>query len=214
MKKLVNLLFIFTIAAFSVNTMYAQTKFGAKASLNFFNMTIKDNDDDKIDTKMVPGFNIGAFAEIPLVPEFYIKPELLFAQKGYKFDVLGEDVKTKISYIELPITFMYKGELSGGSVFLGFGPYFAFGIGGKVKNGDTEDVKFKNDVSLTEASQNVYFKPLDVGGKFYAGYEFGNGFSFAIESSLGLINIMPKIAGNDNGTAKNVGFGLALGYKF
>jgi hypothetical protein len=214
MKKLVKLILVLSVAAFTVNTIQAQTRFGAKASFNFYNMTVKDNNDDKLDTKMVPGFNIGAFAEIPLVPEFYIKPELLFAQKGYKYEVLGKDVKTKLSYIEVPVTFMYKGELSGGSVFLGFGPYFAFGIGGKAKNGSTEDVKFKNDISLIEASQNVYFKPLDVGGKFYAGYEFGNGFSFAIESSLGLVNISPKIAGNDNGTAKNVGFGLALGYKF
>lgn len=211
MKKL-KLLFILTLAAFAANS-YAQTNFGAKASFNFYNMTVKDNNDDKQDTKMVPGFNIGVFAEIPLVPEFYIKPELLFAQKGYKYEILGEDVKTKLSYIEVPITFMYKGQLSGGSVFLGFGPYFAYGIGGKVKNGGTEDVEFKKELNSSQFPLRTY-KPLDIGGKFYAGYEFGNGFSFAIESSLGLVNIMPDFSGNDDSSAKNVGFGLALGYKF
>lgn len=213
MRKVVKSIVVIAVLVWTANSVTAQVAFGIKGAVNMFNMTIKDDDDDKADTKMVPTFSAGVFAEIPIAPEFFIKPELLFAQKGYKMDD-PVDAKTKLSYIELPVTFMYKGALSGGNVFLGFGPYVAFGIGGKMKNGDSYTVKFKNDVSLIEATQNPYYKPLDVGGKFYAGYEFGNGFSFAIESSLGLVNIQPEVAGTEIGDAKNVGFGLALGYKF
>lgn len=213
MKKAIKIILVIAVLLWTANSLSAQVSFGVKGAFNMFNMTLKDNDDDKANTKMVPTFSAGVFAEIPIAPEFFIKPELLYAQKGYKNEDV-DDAKTKLSYVELPVTFMYKGALSGGNVFLGFGPYFALGIGGKMKNGDSQTVKFKNDVSLIEAVQNPYYKPLDIGGKFYAGYEFGNGFSFAIETSLGLVNILPDIGGNESGDAKNVGFGLALGYKF
>lgn len=207
--------YILTIAfaVLSIHTAMAQVSFGIRGAANMFNMTVKDNDDDKMDTKMVPTWNAGVFAEIPLGTEFFVRPELSFAQKGYKADIINE-TKTKLSYVELPVTFLYKGALSGGNVMVGFGPYIALGIGGKVKNGSTSDVKFKNDVSLQDATKNAYFKPLDSGAKVYAGYELGNGLSFTIETSLGLVNIMPKLNGSENGDAKNVGFGLGIGYKF
>lgn len=197
----------------SLHGALAQISFGLRGAVNMFNMSVKDNDDDKMDTKMVPTWNAGVFAEIPLGTEFFIRPELSYAQKGYKADILSETT-TKLSYVELPITFLYKGALSGGHVMIGFGPYVAMGIGGKVKNGSTTDVKFKNDVSLQDATQNAYFKPLDAGAKVYAGYELANGLSFTIETSLGLVNILPKLNGNENGDAKNVGFGIGVAYKF
>ncbi|NJK95922.1 MAG: hypothetical protein HC905_14305 [Bacteroidales bacterium] len=48
---------------------------------------------------------------------------------------------------------------------------------------------------------------------FYAGYELANGLIFILETSLGLVNIAPKIEGQENGNAKNVGFGISVGYK-
>lgn len=191
---------------------FSQVSFGVKGAANMFNMTVKDNNDDKVSTGMVPTFSAGVYADIPLVPEFFIRPELLFTQKGYKNKDL-DDAKTRISYVEIPVSFLYKAALTGGNVIIGFGPYAALGIGGKMKDGNSRDVKFKNDVSIQEASQNPYFKSLDFGAKIYAGYEFGTRLSLAIESSLGLVNILPQLNGNDNGNAKNVGFGIAIGYK-
>lgn len=211
MKKLI-IFFILITAFAAANRLIAQVSYGFRGAVNMFNMTIKDNNDDKLDTKMAPGWNAGLFAEIPLGPEFVIRPELSFAQKGFKMDEVTE-TRTTLSYVELPVTFLYKGTLSGGKVLVGFGPYIAMGIGGKVKNGNTSDVKFKNDISVQEATQNSYYKPLDSGVKVYAGYELAGGLSFTIETSLGLVNIMPKVGGNENGDAKNVGFGIGVAYK-
>lgn len=177
-----------------------------------FNMSVKDNSDDKISTKMIPTWNAGVFADITLTPEFFVRPELLYSQKGYKNEDMADAI-SRVSYLELPVTFLYKAALTNGNVMVGFGPYFALGIGGKMKNGSTSDIKFKNDISLLEATQNPYLKPVDVGAKIYAGYEFANGLSFAIETSLGLVNISPKVEGNDYGDAKNVGFGISVGYR-
>ena len=196
------------------NSIVAQTTFGVRGAVNMFNVTLKDNDDDKLTTKMVPAWNAGVFAEIPLGTEFFFRPELSYAQKGFKNEETTTDTKTSLSYVELPVTLLYKGALSGGSVMIGFGPYIAMGIGGKVKNGSSSTVKFKNDISIQEAAQNPYFKTLDYGAKVYAGYELANGLSFTIETSLGLVNIMPELDGNENGDAKNVGFGIGVAYRF
>lgn len=213
MKTLLRISLILLISSLSANSIMAQLSYGVRGAVDMFNMSVKDNNDDKVSTSMIPTWNIGVFAEYPLGPEFAIRPELSFAQKGFKNKDL-DDVKTRLSYIELPIAFLYKGALSGGNVLVGFGPYIAMGIGGKVKNGSTHDVKFKSDISLTEAMQDPYFKRFDAGAKIYAGYEFANGLSFTIETSLGLVNVMPKVAGDDYGDAKNVGFGIGVGYKF
>jgi hypothetical protein len=47
--------------------------------------------------------------------------------------ILGQSFNTtlKISYLELPLNFLYKPMLGKGHLLLGFGPYVAFGIGGK-----------------------------------------------------------------------------------
>lgn len=214
MKKIYRFLLIAAVLVLVADGLAAQVSIGVRGAVNMFNMTVKDNDDDKLSTKMIPAWNAGLFAEFPLGPEFFIRPELSYAQKGYKNTELADETRTTLSYVELPVTFLYKGALTSGSVMIGFGPYVAYGIGGKVKNGTTRDVKFKNDISLTDLNSNAYFKPLDAGAKVYAGYELGNGLSFTIETSLGLVNILPELNGEQNGDAKNVGFGIGVAYKF
>lgn len=54
---------------------------GVKGSFNMFNLSEEDLLGDKVKNKMILTFDAGVFLEIPLVPEFYIRPELLFAQK-------------------------------------------------------------------------------------------------------------------------------------
>ncbi len=203
--------FVLAVLFLITNSITAQVSFGIKGAVNMFNMSVKDNNDDKVTTKMLPTWNAGVFAELPLTTEFFVRPELVYAVKGYKNE--DNDTKVSLSYVELPVTFLYKAALTGGNVMIGFGPYIAMGIGGKVKNGSSSDIKFKNDITQQENSQNFY-KPLDAGAKVYAGYELNNGLSFSLETSLGLVNIKPKVAGNDNGDAKNVGFGFAIGYRF
>jgi len=59
-------------------------------------------------------------------------------------------------------------------------------------------------------------KAFDAGAGVYAGYETALGLYFQLNTQLGLLNINSK----DNRTpdseavVKNVGFGLAVGYRF
>lgn len=192
------------------------TTFGIRAGVNFQNINGKDGSGDKLENKLKTGFHIGANAEIPVAPDFYVQPVLLFSTKGTKFDQPGDD-KLNLSYIELPVNFLYKPVLGAGKLLVGLGPYLAYGIGGKVKSeGDDIDVKFKSKVKVGDDPDKAYFKPFDAGANFLVGYEFSNKFSAQLNAQLGLVDIAPKYDGIPSNDARsaNTGFGVSVGYRF
>lgn len=213
MKK-IKIVILMAALLFGTATTFAQG-FGVKGSFNFFNLTQETTSGNKVDNNMMPTFDAGIFYELPVAPEFYIRPELLFAQKGAKNDNNLLDFKARLSYLELPVLFLYKGGLGSNHVLLGFGPYMALGVGGKYDSNLLDvDIKFKNDIS-SATQLAAYYKPLDFGAQLMAGYELDMGLSFALNASLGLVNIEPKVAGQKlDSFTKNNGFGLTVGYRF
>lgn len=201
------------LAAFSTRAQ-EKTTFGVRGGVNFQNLNGKDIDGNKLDNKLKTGFNIGVNAEVPVAKEFYLQPGVLFTTKGAK---TGDNQTTSISYIEVPVNFLYKPALGNGKLLLGFGPYVAFGVGGKVKrdNASDVDVKFKNTISVSDL-EDPYFRRFDAGGNLLAGYEFNNKLSFQINAQLGLAKINPEINNfpADQSSVKNTGFGVSAGYRF
>lgn len=201
-------------------TMYAQqmtvtadkTTFGIRAGVNFQNINGKDANDDDLENDLMTGFHAGVNAEIPVGTGTYIQPGVLYTLKGAKFN--NSDNKIKLSYIDIPVNFLYKPVLGTGNMLLGFGPYVGFGIGGKVDVGNAEvDVEFGNSRSALEFNK---FKRVDAGANFLAGYEFANRLSFQLNAQLGLIDINPEISGlsGDDTNWRNTGWGISLGYRF
>jgi hypothetical protein len=192
------------------------TTFGLRAGVNFQNLTGEIGGND-LENKLKTGFHIGVNAEIPIAPEFYLQPGVLFSTKGAKSDE-DDDVKTNISYVEVPINFLFKPTLGTGKLLLGIGPYIGIAVGGKIKgDGDDVDIEFKNDITANEfATGDPYLKRLDFGGNLLAGYEFSSKFSFQLNAQLGMSNLFPKVNGDklDNTKMKNTGFGVSLGYRF
>lgn len=121
--------------------------------------------------------------------------------------------QTKLSYIEIPLNFVYKPVLGAGNLLLGFGPYVGFGIDGKTEsaNGFETDVEFGNDDVVRDPSKD-YLKRSDAGANLLAGYEFSNKVSVQLNAQLGLANINPENSGQAK--RKNTGFGVSLGYRF
>src|SRR4051812_7128897 len=97
--------------------------FGLRAGVNFQNINGKDEDGDKLEYDMLTGFNAGINVEIPIAPQFYFQPGLLYTIKGAKSKevVLGQTYtgRVKISYLELPLNFVFKPELGTGHFLLG-----------------------------------------------------------------------------------------------
>ncbi|HQV85140.1 MAG TPA: porin family protein [Chitinophagaceae bacterium] len=201
------------------------TSFGLRAGVNFQNITGKDEDGNKLENDLLTGFNIGINAEIPLAPQFYFQPGLLFTTKGAKSEdlILGQTIKGKIniSYVEMPLNFLYKPMLGQGRLLMGFGPYVALGVGGKATyegggSSLSEDIEFKKTVKLSDPDDVFYVRPMDAGANLLFGYQFANKVSVQLNAQLGLTKINPEYEGasNDRTEAKNTGFGISLGYRF
>lgn len=199
-------------------------RFGILGGVNFQNLNGKDSDGNKLENDMIVGFHAGVNVQIPIAPEFYFQPGLLFSTKGAKntIEILGTAVTTTVnlSYVELPLNLVYKGALGNGFVLVGFGPYVGYGIGGKVKSEggsvslDT-DIKFQNTVETGDPVDVYYVKAFDAGANVFAGYEMAGGLFFQLNAQLGMLNINPEYKGaeGDKSAIKNTGFGLSLGYR-
>lgn len=190
-----------------------KTTFGLRAGVNFQNINGKDEDGDKLENDLLTGFHVGVNAEIPVGTGTYLQPGILYTTKGSKLE--NSDTKIKISYIDIPVNFIYKPILGTGNMVLGFGPYVGFGIGGKVDDGDEEvDIEFTKEFDAGNDAPQL--KRLDAGANFLAGYEFANKLSFQLTAQLGLVDINPNTGNGSNGETsfRNTGWGLSIGYRF
>ena len=198
----------------------AQISVGVLGGVNFQNLNGKNSSGDALENTMIPGFHAGVNVQIPIAPEFYFQPELMFSTKGAKNVGSILTTNTNLSYVELPLNFLYKGQLGSGFVFIGVGPYVAYAVKGKVKTEGgsvslDSPVKFQNVVEITD-TQYPYYKALDAGGNILFGYELSSGIFAQVNAQLGMLNINPeyKILTNDKSVVKNTGFGVSLGYRF
>ena len=204
----------------SVPLAIAQNKisFAILGGINLQNLNGKNIDGDKLENDMIIGFHAGVNIQIPIVPQFFFQPGLLFTTKGAK-NPNGTSIK--LSYVELPLNLVYKALVGNGKIMLGFGPYFGYAIGGKVKpeSGSATDIEFKNVVETGDPASVTYFKAFDAGGNIFAGYELASGIFLQLDTQLGMLKINPE----DNRTVpvyseksslKNTGFGLSIGYRF
>ncbi len=191
-----------------------RTTFGLRGGVNFSTFNGEDGNGNDLDNKIATGFNVGLNAEIPVGTGSYIQPGVLFSTKGTEYQSGAE---ANLSYIEIPVNFVYKPMLGTGNMLLGFGPYVALGVGGKFKssNGTESDIEFENEIT-TPAPGVAYFRKTDAGANLLAGYEFANKFSVQLNAQLGLVNIIPEYTAlpNDDAKIKNTVFGLSLGYRF
>jgi len=208
----VAVIFATSIYAQSMVKTVNKTTFGIRAGVNFQNINGKDAAENNLENDLTTGFHAGLNAEVPLGTGFYLQPGVLYSIKGAEFN---NNAKVKLSYIEVPINFVYKPILGSGNMLLGFGPYAGFGIGGKIKSGGSEtDIDFGS--SYNAANPATYFNSFDAGGNLLAGYEFANKVSFQLNAQLGLVNINKENEGitADKTRWRNTGFGASLGYRF
>ena len=221
-NKILSIALILVLSAsFAMAQEKSKMSFGILGGVNFQNLNGKDFSGDKLDNDLLTGFNAGVNVQIPIVPQFYFQPGLMFATKGAKSTYGSITSTTKLNYIEMPLNLVYKAVLGKGSFMLGFGPYLAYGIGGNVKTEGgsislDQDIKFQSVVEAGDPLLVPFFKAFDAGGNIFAGYEMANGIFLQLDTQFGMININPeyKSLPNDKSSTKNTGYGLSLGYRF
>ncbi|MBC7381871.1 MAG: PorT family protein [Bacteroidia bacterium] len=212
-------------AALSISTFLAQAQkkvsVGISAGVNLQNITGKDPLDNDMSNSVVARFNGGLKVNFKFAEDFYLQSGILFASKGAKMSTMYLNQLTvqniNLNYIEVPLNFVYKPLVGSGHLLLGFGPYAAYAISGKatvVTGGPSRTLALKNEVSASDTN-NLYFKPFEMGANLFAGYEFTNKISIQLNAQLGLTKINPVYANTANKSAlKNSGFGISLGYRF
>jgi hypothetical protein len=185
MKKLCILTLLVAVAGMASAQSIA---LGLKGGLNYAQLGGTDFKDSRT------GFHGGAFFQAK-VSKFAIQPEVLFSAQGATFDAgPGDDIRTKIDYVNVPI--ILKTYLIAG-LNLQLGPQFGFVMGKKLDgNGDgisKDDIKDK-DISLALG----------------AGWDLPLGLSIDARYNLGLT----EITENDNlAAARNQVFQISVGYK-
>ena len=156
----------FTSGGFSIdeNSVY----YGVRIGINFASLGGDLYED--LGTKV--GMNLGGVIGLRLSPSapVFLESGLYYTERGGKD---GKD-KASLNYLELPLLIKYGFPVSNDVVLLPYvGPYFAYGIGGKVKYANT--------------SQSSYdtFRHGDMGFKFGCGAEYNNlyaevGYQFGV----------------------------------
>ncbi|MDX9907859.1 MAG: porin family protein [Mariniphaga sp.] len=217
------LILIFSISlAFAQGTQNSRPSFGILGGVNMQNLNGKDRGGKKLENDMLIGYHVGVNVQLPVAPQFYFQPGLMFSTKGTKSKTSLITGTINLSYIELPLNFLYKAPLGNGFFMLGFGPYVAYGIGGKAtyEGGSVtvkSDIQFQKEVDSGDPLTTTYIKPFDAGANLFFGYELPAGIFLQLNTQLGLIDINPtdnRFPDDNESTLKNTGYGLSLGYRF
>ncbi|UCG30088.1 MAG: PorT family protein [candidate division WOR-3 bacterium] len=179
---------------------------GLKLGMNLASM----HGDDISDTKFKTGFCGGGFFAFALGNVVVIQPEVLYSQKGVKWEdeFLDETWKLtyKFNYIEVPIFVKMIMPLQGKvkpNLFLG--PYFAIAI---------TDSRYELEIDgMTIEDDLVGVKDTDFGLVFGGGIDFGlkkGKIVFDARYSLGLTTLDEE----GEGELKNSVFTFLFGYSF
>ena len=151
---------------------------GAKVGINFATVSSSDDEEEEFQKNKI-GFVAGGFVDVPVAPQFSFAPEVLFSQKGTKFENGDDSVSINVTQVQVPV--LFKASFSGGSSsvrpFVTVGPAFGFTASAKTKfdlEGVETEVDSKDEVETVEFS-------LVFGG----GVKFGNA-SIEARYDLGL----------------------------
>ncbi|MBC7758227.1 MAG: PorT family protein [Phormidesmis sp. FL-bin-119] len=196
MKKIIILGAALLFAGFA----QAQTpKFGIKAGLNIAKFAGDPDPNSDFNT----GLAAGVYTNIPLSSGFSFEPSLEYSQKGAEFTgALNNELKTKITYLDLPIMFKYNVT-----------PNFGLLAGPQVSFFLSQESKFVNGKTSTtfEGNNDSYRKSL-AGGKLGLSYNFGAVMANA-SYATDFQNLYTDASGNRDLKNQVINVGLAFGFK-
>lgn len=153
-----------------------------------------------IDPDRRTGLAAGLFLNLPLGGTFSIQPEVLYSQKGTKFEEDAAEVTIEIDYLDIPVLARVASGPTGFALFVG--PSFGF----KVR------ARAKGEADGSEASEDIGedVESFDVGFILGAGYQSPRVFLDG-RFQWGLSNLNKVEA--DVTEMKNRVFSILLGFR-
>lgn len=151
-------------------------------------------------------FNAGLQFDFKLGKALHFRPDLLYTQKGWTdHSISGLNQSTpleiytyKVNYVETPLNIIYGTPLGNGKVFIGGGPYVAYGIGGKFANKPFGadwiygDIVFDKPLTTYPPPPKIGIKRWDYGVNGLIGYEFNFGLTLDLRYELGIPTVYYK----------------------
>lgn len=210
---------------------YAQSPIGIQAGMNFSSVRMTDEQGKDANTQSVPGIRMGLTADFRMAGNFYVQPAILYSEKGFKQESGGyngsaANFRVKATYVELPITLIYKPQFGNVGVLVGAGFYGAYGTGGNWKSdsgvliddiqiGSEGDVIFRNDgFEGGNLESYTYGRPIDYGANFLLGYQLMRQLLVQVQAQVGLANLTPAYGDfQPDDKLKNTNIAISLGYR-
>jgi Outer membrane protein beta-barrel domain len=162
MKKL---LLSLTIALISFATAQAQSGLGVRGGANFSNLSGDLKDESRYENKV--GFHAGLTYNIPIVDQFFsIQPELLYSNKGFKYEDTQLELPTgsfrregnmNYNYLELPVL----ARIKAGPIYFEAGPQASYLL--SVNNNIKEYVNNERTSSATTEIDKGDIKDFELG---------------------------------------------------
>lgn len=193
MKKflLTAVLGMFALAGFS------QMTWNAKVGMSMTNLSNTDAD-------MKVGYTVGVGLDYQFTDMWYLQSGLNITGKGAK----AGDLKIKTHYLEIPVLAAAKFNVSDNMKFVvNAGPYLAFGMGGKLEEGDASMKVFSKEDGMEEA----LMKRFDLGLQYGVGLELSDKYLINLTGQYGFID---PFKGDSGESSHNIAFMIGVGYRF
>jgi opacity protein-like surface antigen len=232
MKKLtlitLALVLLFALAASSQEAKVGKISFGIKAGINM--STLKGDSlasllEDMAQADALPakksrtGVGAGAFFSYSVTPFFAVQPELLYVQKGCKFDFTGGGATTvKSAWLEIPVLLKFTPQLQGSKIAPAIfaGPFIGLNMSAEFQqSGFAADVEVPGDFDAKDSLKSTDFGITFGGG---LGYKLTKGeIFFDVRYDLGLTKVLKSGILNrpeSQADTKTSTFLILVGYKF
>jgi hypothetical protein len=191
---------------------------GFKAGVSLANATGSDATFTDADKKMKIGLAGGAFIGFEIAPQFVLQPELLYVQKGVKYEEKGGTGKDKykLDYLQIPVLFKFVPATSGKiqpTIFAG--PYLGFKMSAKDKAEGWTDPADNGDFDMKDFVKSTDFG-ISLGAGIGAKMTKGELFLDA-RYDLGLSKVYKEYTLLDvtyKPNVKNSSILVLVGYKF
>lgn len=199
MKTIKSIIFLsILLVGLMVNAQEEKMTLGVKVGLNLSNIGSDKGSYDNTKTKA--GFNAGLTLDYAFTRNWYLLTGVEYSYKGVKVELSSNDQHINAAYVQLPVLAGFKIPiLEDMALLISTGPYFAYGVHGKIKEGSYKQDTF-GDYTL---------KRFDWGIDIGVAFEWKK-FCFTLGGELGMINIMQK--NNDKAETRNLT--ISAGYKF
>jgi hypothetical protein len=189
MKKLllviIALAFLLAVTALAQEAKICRMSFGIKAGLSI--ATLKGDSlasllEGMADATALPvkkariSVGVGAFFRYSITPSFAIQPELLYVQKGCKFDfATGGTTTAKSAWLEIPVLLKFTPQLKGSKIAPAIfaGPFIGVRMIAEFEqSGFAADVEVPGDFDANDSLKSTDF-----------GITFGGGLGYKLTKS-------------------------------